>query len=337
MSLQLPAVRPQLWWGVAVALVSAAAFGTAGALGKPLIHAGWSPAAVVTLRVGGGALLLLPAVVWSMRGRWWLLPRNLPTVAAYGLFGVAGAQLAYFSAVETLSVGIALLLEYLAVVLIVGWLWVVHGQRPDRLTGAGVVLAVAGLTLVLGLFSGIQVSGIGVVWALFAAVGLAVYFVLSAEQAEHSLPPIALAGLGLLLGALVLVGAGLVGILALHGTTSSVELNGAPVPWWVPMSLLALVAAALSYWTGIAAARAVGARLASFLGLTEVLFAVGFAWVLLGERPSLVQGLGGILVIAGVVAVRAAELRRSAASPAAEPQGPPPEAFVDSAPAPSRP
>ena len=67
------------------------------------------------------------------------------------------------------------------------------------------------------------------------------------------------------------------------------------------MVLLGVVTAALAYVTGIAATRRLGARLASFVALSEVLAALVFAWLLLGEVPRGVQLLGGVLVVAGVV------------------------------------
>ena len=59
-----------------------------------------------------------------------------------------------------------------------------------------------------------------------------------------------------------------------------------------------------AYLTGIGAARLLGPKLSSFLGLTEVLFAVLFAWALLGQVPSALQLLGGAFIIAGVALVR---------------------------------
>ena len=70
-----------------------------------------------------------------------------------------------------------------------------------------------------------------------------------------------------------------------------------------------MIAAATPYVTGITATRVLGAKLASFVGLSEVLFAVLFAWLLLGELPRPVQLLGGLFILAGVVAVRAEESR----------------------------
>jgi drug/metabolite transporter (DMT)-like permease len=67
------------------------------------------------------------------------------------------------------------------------------------------------------------------------------------------------------------------------------------------------VTAAVSYTTGIAAIRRLGSRLASFVALTEVLAGVVWAWLLLDELPRPVQLLGGVLILAGVVAVKLGE------------------------------
>ena len=96
----------------------------------------------------------------------------------------------------------------------------------------------------------------------------------------------------------------MVGALPLHATFGDVEFAGHVTSWVVPIVGLSLVAAVIAYVAGIGAARILGARLSSFVGLTEVLFAVLFAWVLLGELPAPVQLAGGVLIIVGVVAVR---------------------------------
>jgi drug/metabolite transporter (DMT)-like permease len=300
--------------GLGVALASAAAFGTSGAFAKSLLLGGWSPGAIVTLRIGIAALVLLVPTVLSLRGRWSALRRNAPLVVGYGLTGVAGCQLAYFNAVSHLSVGVALLLEYLAPVLIVGWLWARHGQRPRRLTGIGVVLAVVGLLLVLDVTGGARVSGVGVVWGLVAAICLVLYFLLAART-DDALPPIALAGGGLVVAAVVLGLAGLTGVLDVTAGDPTVHVGSAAVPWWVPILVLSIVAAAFAYVAGVAAVRMLGAKVSSFVALTEVLFAILFAWLVLGELPMPVQLLGGLLIVAGLVTVRADESRALRAEP----------------------
>lgn len=294
--------------GVGAALASAAAFGTSGAFAKSLLLGGWSPGAVVTLRIGIAALVLLVPTVLSLRGRWSALRRNSRLVVGYGLAGIAGCQLAYFNAVSHLSVGVALLLEYLAPVLIVGWLWVRHGQVPRRLTLVGVGLAVVGLLLVLDLTGGARISALGVAWGLVAAVCLVLYFLLPAKT-DGALPPIALAGCGLVTATVVLAAAGLVGALDLSAGDRIVQLGSSAVPWWVPILVVSIVAAAFAYVSGVAAVRMLGAKVSSFVGLTEVIFAVFFAWLVLGELPVPVQLVGGLLIVAGLVAVQADESR----------------------------
>lgn len=307
--------------GLALAVLSAGTFGTSGAFGSSLIGAGWSPAAAVATRIGVAALLLTIPAVLQLRGRWGMLRRAVGRVAAYGLVAVAGTQLFYFNAIEHMPVGIALLLEYLAVVLVVGWLWARHGHRPRRLTVIGAVTAVAGLAMVLDLAGPARMDLVGVMWGLLAAVGLAVYFVLSAADDAEPLPPVIMAWSGMCVGTAVLAALGWTGVLSMTATTRNVAFLGHQVSWIVPVLGLSLVSTVISYVAGIGAARRLGAKLASFIGLAEVLFAVLFAWLLLGQLPSMIQFAGGALILAGVVLVRTDELR-GIALPGPQPPSP---------------
>jgi drug/metabolite transporter (DMT)-like permease len=298
--------------GMTLAVVSAATFGTSGTFATSLIDAGWSPGAAVLARIAAAALILTVPGVMALRGRWWQLRRDAARVAGYGLFAVAGAQLCYFNAIQRIPIGVALLLEYLGVVLVVGWMWLRHAQRPRRLTVAGAVTALAGLALVLDLSGAARLSLIGVMWGLLAAVGLAAYFVLSASGDGDALPPIAMAWAGMCTGAVLLGALGLAGALPMRAATRDVLFVHHQVSWWVPVAGLALVAAVIPYVTGIGAARRLGARLSSFVGMAEVLFAVLFAWLLLGQLPTVLQFAGGALILAGVALVRLAEPRETA-------------------------
>ena len=294
--------------GLGLALLSAASFSTSGSFARSLIVAGWSPAAAVTVRIGVAALLLAVPAIVSLHGRWHLLRRDPLALAAYGVVAVAGAQLCFFNAVRYISVGVALLLEYLGVVLVVGWMWARHGQQPRRLTAAGSVVAAVGLVLVLDLLSDVRLHPLGVLWGLAASVGLASYFVLSARVGA-SLPPLVVASAGMTTGALMLLVLGALGALPMRATFGVVEVAGHRVSWLLPVLGLSLVAAVVAYIAGITAARILGPRLASFVALTEVVFAVLVAWLLLGELPTTVQLAGGVLIIAGVVLVQLDETR----------------------------
>jgi drug/metabolite transporter (DMT)-like permease len=301
--------------GLALAVLSAATFGTSGTFASSLIDAGWSPAAAVLIRIATAALMLtIPAVI-QLRGRWAQLRRSAGRVAAYGLIAVAGCQFFYFNAIARMPVGVALLLEYLGVVLVVGWLWLRHGHRPRRLTIAGGVVAIAGLVMVLNLGGSARINPLGVMWGLLAAVGLATYFVLSAAD-EEPLPPIVMAWAAMCLGAAALAVLGWTGLLTMTATTGNVHFLGHQASWLVPVLGLALLSSVFGYVAGIGAARRLGAKLASFIGMAEVLFAILFAWLLLGQLPSPVQFLGGAFILAGVTLVRVDELR-----PAPAPSG----------------
>jgi drug/metabolite transporter (DMT)-like permease len=294
--------------GLGMAVLSAATFGTSGALAASLIAAGWTPGSAVTVRVVIAALVLTAPALLLLRGRLGQLGRGAGGLAVYGVAAVAGAQLCYFMAVQHLSVAVALLLEYSGALLVVGWLWLRHGQRPRQLTVLGAAVSVAGLALVLELIGGAELDLVGVLWGLGAAVGLATYFVLSAGT-DDALPPLVVAWGGLAIGGLVLGAAGALGLLPLAAPRTDVVLLDRDVSWLVPVLGLSLVAAVVAYVTGIVGARLLGARVASFVGLTEVLFAVLFAWLLLGQVLSAVQLLGGALVVAGIALVRIDELR----------------------------
>ena len=300
--------RPTAGVGLGLALLSAVTFATSGTFARSLIAADWSAEAVVVARVGIAALLLAVPAVLSLRGRGEVLRRTLGSVGVFGLLGVATAQACFFNAVRYLPVGVALLLEYLGIILVVGWMWLVHGQRPRRLTVVGSVAALAGLAFVLDLTGTGRLDPVGVLWGLGAGVGLAGYFVLAA-RVDADLPSVAMASFGMAVGAAVLVLLGLVGVLPLRATFGAVDFAGQRTSWLVPIAGLSLVAAVVAYLAGIAATRVLGARLASFVGLTEVMFAVLIAWLFLGELPSVVQLLGGGLIVAGVALVRLDELR----------------------------
>lgn len=304
--------------GLMLALASAVMFGTSGTFAAALIQAGWSPGAAVTCRIALAALLLTVPAVIVLRGKWDRLWVAWRTVVVFGLLAVAGCQFFYFNAVATLSVGVALLLEYLGVLFVVVWLWVRHGKKPRRPTVAGAAVAVVGLILVLDL-TGARIDLGGVAWGPAAAVGLAVYFVLSAKG-DGGLPPIALAWGGMSVGAVALVLLSLTGVLPFEAPLTTVTLAGSEMPWWVPLSGLAVVAGVLAYSAGIGAARLLGATVASFVGLTEVVAAVAIAWVLLGQAMTAIQLAGGALIIGGVILVRWDELRDNSALPSLDPE-----------------
>jgi drug/metabolite transporter (DMT)-like permease len=315
--------------GVAIGLVSAMCFGTSGTFGTALIGAGWSPAGAVFARVLVAALALTVPAVLALRGRWRMLLRSAWQVTVYGLVGVAACQVCYFNAIARMPVGISIMLEYLGIVLIVLWLWARHGQTPRPLTIGGGVAALGGLALMLNLSgSGGGVSLVGVIFALAAAVSMAVYFFQSAAtpgtdagtgtgadigteagpgagaRGQADLPPVVLTWGGMIVGAAAIAVGAVARVTPMRFTASDVALFGGRTSWMVPVLGLGVVAAAIAYVTGIGAARRLGPKFGSFVAMAEIGFAVLFAWILLHQTPTATQFAGGALILAGVIAVR---------------------------------
>lgn len=293
--------------GLLFAVGSAFTFGMSGPFAKALMGAGWSPTAAVTARLAGGALVMaiFATIVkpdWIREAR-----EHARVVVAYGLVPIAGAQLCYYNAVSHLSVGVALLLEYTAPILVVGWIWGTTRRRPRGLTLAGVGLAIAGIMLVLNVFSGnAHINAVGVAWGLAAAICAACYFMMSDEVSAdgNGLSSITLSAAGLVVGTVAVAGLGLSGIMPLTFTANDAVVAGLTVPWWVPVIMLAVVATAIAYTLGISGVARLRPSFASLVGLGEVLFAVLCAWVLLGESVSVTQGVGGVVVLLGLALAR---------------------------------
>ena len=317
--------------GMAFALTSALSFGMSGPFAKALMDAGWSPTAAVIARLAGGAVVLA-VFATLVRPQW---PRealqHARTVVLYGLIPIAGAQLCYYNAVAHMSVGVALLLEYTAPVMVVGWIWATTRRRPSTGTLAGVALAVAGIMLVLNIFGGEtnNVDTTGVIWGLTAAVCAVFYFMMSdrvtssaesdADGAEGGLAAITLATGGLVVGGAAVTALGVVGIMPLTFTTNDVVIAGVTAPVFVPLLVLGVVSTAIAYTLGIGGVARLRPSFASLVGLSEVLFAVLWAWLLIGEAMTPLQAIGGAVVLAGLTLARQGD-RPIEAAPAERPQ-----------------
>ena len=311
--------------GLFFAVGSALAFGSSGPFAKALMAAGWSPTAAVVARLAGGALVM--AIFATVVQPGWVREalRHPKTVLAYGAIPIAGAQLFYYNAVSHLSVGVALLLEYTAPVLVVGWVWATTKRRPTALTLAGVALAVVGIMLVLNVFAGAHINLVGVGWGLAAAVCAACYFLMSANanntDGDGGINPITLAAGGLIVGSATVTLLGVSGLMPLTFTANDTVVAGWTTSWLVPVIALGVVATAVAYTLGIMGISRLRPRFASLVGLSEVMFAVLAAWVLVGEAMTPVQAVGGAIVLVGLALARAGD-RSEALAEATWPDGP---------------
>src|SRR6188472_1236435 len=254
--------------GLVLAVASALAFSSSGPFVKPLLEAGWSLGAALVVRMGVAGLILSPALFHAIRRQRGFLRRHWRLILAFGLIPVLGCQLFFFSAMQRMPVAVALLIQYLAPVILVAFVWLRTRRTPSALVLWGSVVAIVGLVLVVDI-SGASFDLIGTLLALAAAVCVCVYFVIS-ERAGDDLPPLALAAGGLLVGAGFMGVFIAAGILPFRAPAIDVVLAGMEVPWFVPLLWVAAVATTLGYALGVMAVPRIGARLASFVGLSEV-------------------------------------------------------------------
>lgn len=299
--------------GLVMAVASALAFSSSGPFMKPLLEAGWSLGAALLVRMGVAGLILSPAVFRAIRRQPDFVRRHWKLIVGFGLMPVLGCQLFFFSAMQRMPVAVALLIQYLAPIMLVAFVWLRTRRSPSALVLCGSAVAVLGLVLVVDI-SGASFDLIGTLLALAAAVCVCAYFIIS-ERAGGDLPPVALAASGLLAGVAVMGLLCLVGILPFRAPAVSVVLAGVEVAWFVPLLWVAAVATTLGYALGVMAVPRIGSRVASFVGLSEVLFALGFAWIFLAEVPAPIQFVGGALILAGVVLVKIDDLRSAAPVP----------------------
>ncbi len=286
--------------GLGLALASAFAFGGSGVAAKPLIEAGLDPLHVVWLRVTGAALVMLP-VAWRHRA---LLLRRPALLAGFGLLAVAGVQAFYFASLSRIPVGVALLIEYLAPALVLGWVRFVQRRPVTRAAAVGVVLAVAGLACVVEVWAGLSFDALGLLFALGAACCQVGYFVLSDQGStgDDAADPLGVIAYGLLIGAAVLTVVARPWGMDWSLLAGSAEMGGADVPAALLLGWIVLIATVLAYVTGVVSVRRLSPQVAGVVACLEAVIATVLAWVLLREHLSAPQIIGGAVVLVAFIA-----------------------------------
>ncbi|MGI5452980.1 EamA family transporter [Streptomyces sp. CA-249302] len=302
--------------GLGLALVSALAFGGSGVAAKPLIEAGLDPLHVVWLRVTGAALVMLPVAVRHRA----LLRRRPALLAGFGLLAVAGVQACYFAAISRIPVGVALLVEYLAPALVLGWVRFVQRRPVTRAAALGVVLAVGGLACVVEVWSGLSFDALGLLLALGAACCQVGYFVLSdqgSDAGEDAPDPLGVIAYGLLIGALVLTVVARPWGMDWSVLSGSASMNGTRVAAGLLLAWIVLIATVLAYVTGVLSVRRLSPQVAGVVACLEAVIATVLAWVLLGEHLSAPQIVGGVVVLVGAFIAQSSAPAKAPAEPVA--------------------
>lgn len=282
-------------------ILSCLLFAINGTVSKLILIAGISAPDLTTLRATGACLGLV-ALGTVLRGsltRFRVTVRELPLLVAYGLAGFLTVPMLYFVAISRLPVGIALLFEYTAPLLVA--LWVRFGQRqPVRpRLWAGLALCLAGLACVAEVWAGqLRLDSVGVLAGFTAAVLLACYYVLGARGVTHR-DTVSLTGWAFGVAAVAGVATRtLAGAVpdwhALGGTTSG------GIPIWLLCGYLVVLGSIVPYLLVAGALRHLPATSVGIIGMAEPVLAAAVAWVTLGEQLNAAQLTGGAVLLIGV-------------------------------------
>jgi len=299
--------RPRV--GYACVVAAAVLFAVNGTVSKVILDTGISSLRLTELRCAG-ALIGLGLLLMALDPRRLRVSRReLPLLAAFGICGVAATQWFYFVAIARLPVGIALLFEYTAPVLVALWArFVLHEPVRNRVWAA-LALALGGLALVAEIWTGSTLDGLGVAAAFAAAIALAAYYLLG-EHSTTSRDPLsttfwsfvfATAFWTLLQPWWSFPGSSLTGSTSLLGNVADASLPVWTLAAW--MVVLGTIAPFVLVLTGL---RHLPAIRVGVVGMLEPVLAAAVAWVWLGESLSTVQLAGGLVVLVGIVLAQTA-------------------------------
>ncbi|GLW07519.1 membrane protein [Microtetraspora sp. NBRC 13810] len=294
--------------GLAIAVTSAWCFAFSGPMAKFLGAAGLAPIEAVWIRMTGAGLLLV-AVLAVFRPRALRIPKDrLLFTAAYGLIAIAAVQALFFQAITRLPVGVTLLIEYTAPVMVVLWVRFVRRIRVPRSAYLGAVVAVVGLGIVVEVWQGLRLDGVGLLLAFAAAGCCAGYFLLS-DAFGDDVDPLGLIAWGLVGSAVVLVPLSRPWNIDWAVLSRTATLDGTTLPVAGAALWLILVATVLGYITGVTAVRRLSAAVGSTVATLEVIAGAIVAWVLVGEALGGFQIVGGLIVIGGALLAQTATAR----------------------------
>jgi drug/metabolite transporter (DMT)-like permease len=266
----------------------------------------------------GGVALVRPA---SLRLGW----RDAAYLAVFGVCGLALAQFLYFVSITRLDIGIALLIANLAPVLIALWARFFAGERVRRRLWVGLALALAGLTLVVELWSGITLDGVGLATSLLTALSYAIFILMADHRLAQGGDVYSLLAWGFVFAAVFWALAQPwwsfpFDVLARDASLLG-RLEDVSLPVWALGAYVIVLGGVVPFSLLVSALRHVPPTRAVIVAMSELVLAgiVAYAW--LGEELGRPQIAGGILVLAGIVLAQTA---RPQPAQTARPQPAPP-------------
>lgn len=296
--------------GFALVLTGASLFVLNAGVSRVALRAGVDPVSLTTVRVTGTVVVLLGVAAFARRDV--LVPprgRLAVLLVVHGLVGVAGLQWTYFVAIDRLPVGMALLLEYQAPILVALWARLVQKEAVRNRMWLGLALATVGLGAATGIGQGASFDAVGIMAGLGAAVCFATYFLIG-EHGVGQLDPlrvilwsflVACVALNLVSPVTDVPGALLTEQVSLLG-----RLEGYDAPVWALLLWVILLGTLVPFAVELFSLRHLRATTVTMVAMLEPVGVSVLGWVWFYEALGPVAALGGVAVIVGIVLAQTA-------------------------------
>ena len=295
-------VQPRPALGYAMVAVAATLFAVNGSVSKVILGSGIGSGQLTEVRCAG-ALIGLALIAVATRPRSLRVRvADLPLLIALGI-GLAVVQWAYFFAIHRLDIGIALLIQFVAPILVALWARFVFHEPVRRRIWAALILSLAGLTFIVEIWHGGRLSGPGVAACGLAAISLAAYFLI-AERGVRRRDPISLSAWAFLVATIFwsllapwwsFPGKRVDDHVSLLGNLASTH-----VPLWLLMLWMVVLGAIVPFGLIVSALRHISATRAGITAMLEPVVAIIVAWAWLGESLQPVQLSGAALTLLGI-------------------------------------
>jgi drug/metabolite transporter (DMT)-like permease len=292
-----------------MAASAAALWAINGTVSKVILGSGVSSLRLLEVRSLGAAIGLVLVLLVIAPERLRATRRELPFLAAFGVFGLAFVQWFYFLAIHRLAVGIALLIEYLGALLVALWARYVFHEPVRRRIWLALALALGGLAMIVDVTGGGELSSAGLTFALVSAVTYTAYILL-AERGVGDRDAVSLLAWGFGFAALFLAVIAPWWSFPADRVAESVSLLGhfedQELPVWALMLWVIVPGTIVPFFLLVSALRHLPATRVAIIAMLEPVLATVVAWAWLGESLTAVQLTGAVIVLAAIVLAQTA-------------------------------
>lgn len=289
--------------GVVMYLVAALFFAINGVLGKSAIEAGLDPLPLVELRNAGAMVILVVIVAIVRPSAFKVTKKELPFLMAYGVLAFTLVQFLYFFTISRLPVGIGTLLAFLAPIIVALYVKFIRKQPVRNRIWIAIGLTLLGLALVAQVWQGATLDTIGVLSGLMLAFFLALYWVLG-ESGQNHRDALSLTMWGFIFSTItwsIINPWTRFPFEQLTQTAAPMRTGWPGLPIWLVMLIGIVFGTVISFLLVLGSLRRLGAARAGIVGTSEPVWAGILAMAFLGETLSPIQGIGGLIVVAGII------------------------------------